>query len=304
MSSKIAVTKKEKREHISFFLFLSPWLLGFLAFTLIPMVASIYYSFNKIFVYNMSVVPPEFVGLKNFVMAFSDKLFLKSIANTFVFALFRVPIGIIAALMVACLLNRKIAGKKLFRTLVYLPAILPIVGSVIIWKQLFSNDFSLLNYILGGFGIGPVNWLHYDNALWSIILMSVWCGIGPSMIILLAALQGVPERLLEAAELDGAGAVRKFFSITIPMISPTLFYLVITGIIGALQAYAEMALLSVPGDSTVTMTMVVVRNMYKFDGNGIGYSSAMSWIIFVIVMVFTLIFFKISSKAVYYGSGD
>jgi multiple sugar transport system permease protein len=256
------------------------------------------------YVATMATQSPIWVGLENFKLAFQDALFLKSIGNTFKFAIFRVPLGILSALLVACLLNKNIKGKKVFRTLVYLPAILPVVGSVIIWKQLFSNDFSLLNYILGFFGVSPIDWLHYDNAMGSIILMSVWCGIGPSMIILLAALQGVPERLMEAAELDGAGSIRKFFTITVPMISPTLFYLLITGIIGALQTYAEMDLLSVSGDSTITMTMMVVRNMYKLDGNGIGYSAAMSWIIFVIVMVFTVVFFRLSSRLVYYGAEE
>ena len=235
--------KANGRERVWFYAFLSPWIIGFLAFTIVPMLTSVYYSFYKIHVFNMNVVEPTFVGFKNFKYIFEDRLFLKSIGNTFTYAIIRVPVGIIVSLLVAVLLNRKMPGTKLFRTLIYLPAMIPIVGSTIVWRQLFSNDFSLLNFLIGNIGLGPVKWSSYDNAMGSVLLMSIWCGIGPSMIILLAALQNVPVSQMEAAELDGANAVQKFFHIVVPMLSPTLFYLLITGIIGALQAYAEMSLL-------------------------------------------------------------
>ncbi len=292
--------KANGRERVWFYAFLSPWIIGFLAFTIVPMLTSVYYSFYKIHVFNMNVVEPTFVGFKNFKYIFEDRLFLKSIGNTFTYAIIRVPVGIIVSLLVAVLLNRKMPGTKLFRTLIYLPAMIPIVGSTIVWRQLFSNDFSLLNFLIGNIGLGPVKWSSYDNAMGSVLLMSIWCGIGPSMIILLAALQNVPVSQMEAAELDGANAVQKFFHIVVPMLSPTLFYLLITGIIGALQAYAEMSLLQMPGDSTTTMTMVVVQNMYRMDGYGIGYSSAMSWFIFFVVGLITVVFFRVTNKFVYY----
>ena len=296
--------KANGRERLWFYAFLSPWIIGFLAFTIVPMCTSIYYSFFRMHVFNMNVVDPVFVGADNFKYIFEDRLFLKSIGNTFWFTAVRVPVGLIVSVLFALLLNQKIRGVKLFRTLIYLPAMIPVVGSTIVWKQLFSNDFSLLNFLLGGFGIPAVRWSSYENAMWSVLLMSIWCGIGPSMIVILAGLQNIPTSLMEAAELDGASPVSKFFHISLPMISSTLFYLLITGIIGALQTYAEMSLLQMPGDSTTTMTMVVVQTMYRMDGYGIGYSSAMSWFIFVVVGIVTAIFFRISNKFVYYEGGD
>ena len=296
--------KRKRSETAWFYAFFSPWVVGFLCFTLIPMAVSLYYSFFHIYVYNLNFVEPTFVGLKNFAHLFTDELFLKSVGNTFYYTVIRVPVGILAALLVALLLNTNLHGKRVFRSLIYLPAILPVVGSAIVWKQLFSNDFSLLNYLLGGLGFAPIQWSSYENAMNSVLLMSILCGIGPTMIMLLAALQNVPESLMEAADLDGAGPLSKFGNIIVPMISPTLFYLLITGIIGALQAYAEMQLLSMPGDSAITMTMMVVSNLYRMDGLGLGYSAAMSWLIFLIVAVFTALFFVVSRKMVYYEAGD
>ena len=224
--------------------------------------------------------------------------------NTFVFAFARVFSGVIIALLLAILLNGKIPGKKIYRTMIYLPAIIPVVGSAMLWKQLFSQDFSLYNYLLSFIGIAPIEWLSYDNSMSSVILMSVWSGLGPTMIILLASLQNVPRELLEAAEVDGGNAINKFRHITIPMISPTLVYLLVTGFIGALQAYAEMDLLTGggPGNITTTMAMNVVNN--AFDGRGMGYASAQAWVIFAIILVFSIIFFKIVNKRAYYEGSD
>lgn len=293
------------RQRLSFYAFVSPWILGFAIFSILPMMTSLYYSFTKITVLGLGRRNPEWIGLENFISVFTDDdVFLRSIQNTFIFSIGRVFLGIFVALLVALLMNTKIPGKKFYRTMIYLPAIIPIVGSAILWKQLFSTDFSLFNYFLSIVGIPPVEWLSYDNAMGSIIFMSIWSGLGPTMIILLAALQNVPRELIEASTMDGANTIRRFRHITIPMVSPTIVYLLVTGFISALQAYAEMDLLTGggPGDVTTTMAMNVVFN--AFDGRGMGYASAQAWVIFAIILVFSILFFKIINKRAYYESGD
>lgn len=298
---------RSTRNRIYFYLFISPWIIGFLLFTILPMATSLYYSFTKITVLGLGRTNPEFIGFKNFIRIFTeDEIFIKSIWNTFFYSFARVLIGISVSLLVAILLDRNMPGKKIFRTLIYIPAIIPIVASAFLWRQLFSVDFSLFNYLLTIFGFAPVEWLNYDNAMWSVILMSVWCGIGPTMIILLAALQNVPKQLLEVCEIDGGNAFSKFKNITIPMISSTLLYLFVSNFIGTLQAYAEMELLTSggPGSSTTTMTMNVIQNAFSSDGSGMGYASAQAWVIFLIILVFTMVFFKTINKHVYYAGGE
>ncbi len=298
---------KTTRNRIGFYLFISPWIIGFLLFSILPMITSLYYSFTKITVLGLGRRAPEIIGFKNYIRIFTeDTIFLQSIKVTFVYALSRVILGIIIALLIAMLLNKKMMGKRIFRTLIYLPAIIPIVASAFLWRQLFSHDFSLLNYLLSFIGMPSINWLSYDNALTSIIIMSIWTGIGPTMIILIAALQNVPKELIEAAEIDGASIFAKFKMITIPMISSTLLYLFVTGFIGALQAYAEMDLLTSggPGYVTTTMTMNVIQNAFSSDGSGMGYASAQAWIVFIIILIFTIIFFKLINKHVYYAGGE
>ena len=187
--------------------------------------------------------------------------------------------------------------------MIYLPAIIPVVGSALLWQLLFNYDMSIFNTFFNALGLPSYNFLSYDHALFSVVFMSVWTGIGPTMVIILAALQGVPSEYIEAAKLDGAGVVRRFSFIVFPLISSSLIFLAITGVIGALQAYAEMDLLTGggPGDATITMTMQVVGNAFSSDAKGIGYASAQSWFIFVLVMALTMLFMKINNKFVYYG---
>jgi multiple sugar transport system permease protein len=297
--------KKTTRDRVSFYLFISPWIIGFLLFSILPMLTSLYYSLTKVTVLGLGKRTPEFLGLDNYrSVLMDDPVFMQSISNTFVYAFVRVFAGVFLSLLLASLLNGKIPGRNIFRTLIYLPAIIPVVGAAMLWKQLFSVDFSLFNFMLSWIGIAPREWLSYDNAMGSVILMSVWSGLGPTMIICLAALQNVPKDLVEAAEMDGANKIRRFRHITIPMISPTLVYLLVTGFIGALQAYAEMDLLTGggPGNRTTTMAMNVI--FHAFDGRGMGYASAQAWIIFVIILVFSIVFFKIVNKRAYYEGGD
>lgn len=292
------------RETLNFYLFISPWILGFALFTLFPLVCSVYFSLFDFIKLDLAMGNPfRFVLFDNFVSIITNNPdFGISILNTFFYSFVRVFLGAAVSFVFAVLLNRKIFGKKILRTLIYIPAILPIVGSAIVWQGLFDERFSFFNYLLGCVGMGPVDWLG-NNAMWSVILMSVWCGIGPTMIIILAALQTVPQELIEAADIDGAGSFTKYIRIVLPMISSTFLYVLVTGFIGTLQAYAEFDLVTGggPGIKTLTMSMLVIRSL---DNVSMGYACAMAWVVGIIVMIFTLIFFKLSKGKVFYGAGD
>lgn len=301
------VSKINYNSSKNFFLYISPWIFGFIMFTIVPMLFSLYMSFTNSTILGIGTEQTNFIWFENYKMIFTkDNVFIKSIFNTFTYALLRVAAVIIFSLLLAMLLNTKMHGNRIFRTLIYLPAIIPIVSSALLWQLLLNSDMSIFNSALSAIGLPKIQFLSYDNALYSVLLMSVWSGLGPTMIIFLAALQGVPEELLEAAKLDGAGACSKFYNIILPIISSSIIFIAITGMIGALQAYAEMDLLTGggPGDSTITMTMQVVGNAFSSDAKGIGYASAQSWFIFAIIMVFTAVFMKINSKYVYYGESS
>ncbi len=291
-----------KRE-FTFYAFVSPWIIGFLCFTLVPMALSVYYSFHSISKLGLGVgTPARFVGFAHFKDIFTNSpAFGTALCNTFIYSIVRVFGGVFVSFLFAALLNRKMPGKKIFRTLIYIPAIIPMVGSAIVWKAVFDESFSFFNFLLGEIGLPSVDWLG-KNAMGSVMLMSIWCGIGPTMIIMLAALQTVPSSLVEAAEMDGAGALRKQWNIVVPYIGSTFVYVLVTGFIGCLQAYAEFDLITEggPGISTTTITMLVVDSM----NDNLGYACALAWVIFMIVLAFTLVFFKITNKAVYYAGGD
>ncbi len=302
--NKPYIHKRQKRETAQFYLYILPWIVGFSLFTIIPMISSLVYSFQKVSILDLNGTG-TFIGFQNYINIFKDDLFLSSIGNTFLYAFVKTFVSLFLALLFALLLNKKFRGNKLVRILVYLPAIIPSVASIMVWSQLFSKDFSLLNYFLSFFGISPIDWTSYSNSMGSVLLMGIWTSIGPNMLICLAALQGVPEEVIEASKLDGANAIERLFSVTIPTISPTLFFISITGIIGGLQAYAEMQLLFGNGtDKTLTMAWNVVLNAFSLDGSKtMGYACAQAWVLFVIIIIFTAIYFKVSNKLVFYGNG-
>ncbi|MFR6055836.1 MAG: carbohydrate ABC transporter permease [Eubacteriales bacterium] len=297
------VVKLSMKDNISFYLFVSPWIVGFLCFTLIPLAASLYFSMNSLTKLSLAMGNPmKFVGLEHYADIFTKTPeFATALKNTLFYAVVRVFGGAVVSYLFAVMLNRKVWGRKIFRTLIYIPAIIPMVGSAIVWQALFDESFSFFNYILSLLHLPEVDWLG-KNAMGSVMLMSIWCGIGPTMIIILAALQTVPQELLEAAEIDGAGGFRKNVKIVLPYISSTFLYVLVTGIIGCLQAYAEFDLITQggPGISTTTITMLVVNSMQE----NLGYSCALAWVVCLIVLVVTLLFFKISNKMVFYAGGD
>ena len=294
---------KKNKENRLFLLYISPWIIGFSIFTLFPMLFSLVMSFTNANVLQLWTDSTEFIGLKNYKMMFVNDLnFLKSISNTLIFTVFRVSLGLIFAFLIALFFNQDLFGKKIMRTLVFLPSLIPTVASALVWYLLLNEDAGLFNKVITAFGLEKIKFLSYDNALNSVILMDCWNGVGPAMLIFLAGLQGVPKDLIEAATIDGASKLKILLKVTIPILSPTIIFLAITNIVGALQAYAEMDMLTGggPGDATITMTMMVVGNAFDSSAKGLGFASAQSWFIFAIVMIFTLIMFKVNKKYSFY----
>ena len=283
-------------------LFISPWLLGFLTLTLYPVIASAYFSFTEYRVMS----PPKWVGLRNYVELFSDHdYFLPSLANT-VFMFIELPIALALAVGIALLLNQKLRGMAFFRTLFYLPSVVPTVASAILWLWLLNPEYGLVNRGLGMVGVNGPGWL--QDPLWAkpgFILMNLWM-VGGNIIIYLAALQGVPQHLYEAAELDGAGAWRRTWHVTLPAISPVIFFNLVLGVINTFQYFTQPFMMTGapgvapggPANSTLLYPLYLFQNAFAFFR--MGYASAMAWILFLLTVAATLLVFKTSARWVYY----
>lgn len=286
-----------RQEEIAGWLMASPWIVGILLWILGPFAAAGYLSFTDYDILSRS----NFVGLENFqTMLTDDPLFWKSMQVTSIYAFVSIPLQIVLGLWLAMLLNTKIRGLAWFRTIYYLPAVLSGVAVSFLWIWVFSADWGVLNYVLSWFGISGPNWLTSERwALPSLILMSLW-GVGSGMVIYLAGLQGVPTELYEAAEVDGATAVRKFWHITLPMISPVILFQLIMGIIGALQTFTQGYVMTEggPNDSTLFYVLYLWRN--AFERLQMGYASALAWAIFAYILILTLLVLRSSGAWVYY----
>ena len=282
--------------------FISPWLIGFVAFALVPIALSFYFSFCD---YSL-VQSPVFRGAENYRQLSADPLFWRALGNTFYYAALALPAGMTVALALAMLLNTRVSGQSIYRTLIFLPSLVPIVASSMVWLWFFNTRLGLLNLLLGRIGVhDPPGWLSDSHwAMPSLALMSLW-GVGHTVVIYLAGLQDVPTELYEAAELDGAGAMRKLWHVTLPAISPVILFNLIIGIIGTLQVFAQPYIITRGGPARATYfyTMYLVENAFKYLK--MGYASAMAWILFIFVLAITLIIFKSSGRWVYYeGEGN
>lgn len=279
-------------------LFISPWLIGFLCLTFYPFIASIYYSFCS---YDV-ISSPVWIGWKNYRIMFTDDpLFWKALYNTLYFTIFATPLGLVISIGVALLLNTKVKGMAVYRTIYYLPAILPIVASSIVWLWLLNPQYGVINGILYNIGIEGPGWL--ADSKWSkpaLILMSVW-GVGQAVLIYLASLQGIPQVLYESAEIDGARWYHKMRYITLPLLTPAIFFNLIIGMIGALQYFTQAYIMTAggPSDSTLFYSLYLYNNAFAYFK--MGYASAQAWILFVLVLLVTLIVFRSSARWVYYG---
>lgn len=287
-----------RKEERSFYLFVAPWIIGFVAFTAWPMVYSIYLSFLK---WDF-IGAQKFIGWQNYEKLINDKVFWQSLKVTFTYVFTSVPLGMIVAFLLAILLNQNVKGLSIFRTMFYMPSLVSGVANAVLWLWMFNPEFGILNTFLGMIGIDGPDWI-YDKywALPSLILMSLW-GVGGSMLIYLSGLQGISTELYEAAEMDGAGSVRKFFSITIPMMSPVIFFNLVMNMIGAFQVFTEGYTMTEGGPSYSTMFYVLYLYNNAFKNFKIGYASAQAWILFIIILAFTAIVFKSSNLWVFYAN--
>lgn len=280
--------------------FILPWLIGFLAFKLYPFASSLYYSFTD---YQLFEGITRF-SAENYIDIFTTPKIVKALKVTFQYAFMTVPLKLTAALFIAYILNFKIKGVKFFRTAYYIPSILG--GSVaiaVLWKAIFKDE-GLLNTLLGIFGIAGPSWLSSPNlALFVICLLRVW-QFGSAMVIFLAALKNVPEDLYEAASIDGAGKWRQFFSITVPMITPVIFYNLVTQICQAFQEFNGPYIITQggPRNSTTLISLLIYNSAFK--NYEMGMASAMAWVLFVILLVFTVIAFLSQKYWVYYSDDE
>mgnify|MGYP002410567890 FL=1 len=274
-----------------------PAVLGFLIWNVGPMIASLIISFTE-----WSVVStPRFAGLANFSRMFrQDPLFWKSLYVTAYYTFLSVPAVIASAFMLATILNQEIRGLAIFRTIFYLPSVVPAVANAVLWLWLFNPDFGLLNTALGSIGVRRLLWI-YDEAsvVPSLVLMSVW-GMGNTMIIFLAGLQGVPRQYYEAAEIDGANAVQRWWFVTIPMVSSVIFFNLVMGLIGTFQVFSQAYVMTDGGPNNGSLFMVYYLFRNAFQYGRMGYASAIAWVIFMIVLAFTVLIFRSSPAWVYY----
>ncbi len=294
---KSTAKKKFNKKNYIGLLYIMPWLIGFLVFTLYPIIASFYLSFTD---YNL-MDAPTWIGFGNFTKLFGNKQFLKALGVTAKYVVLVVPLKLAFSLFVAFILNMNIKGINFFRTAYYIPSILGSnVAIAILWKFLFATD-GLVNQVLGVVGVDPISWFGQATpALFTIVLLRVW-EFGSTMVIFLSALKEVPGDLYEAAAVDGSGPWRNFFQITIPMITPIIFFNFIMQLVSAFQEFNAPYLITSgdPQKGTYLLPMLIYDNTFKHYK--MGYASAMSWILFIIVMAFTLITFNSSKYWVYYS---
>jgi multiple sugar transport system permease protein len=289
-------SRQRQDEAFAGYLAILPWLLGFLIFSLGPIVA----SFVLMFVRWEVVTPPAWAGLDNFDRLINDPLVPVSLWNTLFYTVLAVPLHLLAALAAALLLNVGVRGTNIYRVLIYLPSQMPVVASAILWFFIFSPTYGLGNAVLGWFGLPAQQWLFDVNLVKpSLVIMAVW-SLGGAMIIFLAGLQGIPEALYEAARIDGAGAWRLFRHITVPLLSPTIFFNLIIGIIGSFQVFTNVLIMTNggPGNASLVFVLYIYRN--AFQNFRMGYASLLAWILFLMVLLLTIVQFRVSRSWVFY----
>lgn len=293
--------RRQRRQLLKGLAFISPWIVGFVAFSLYPILASFYYSLTSYTV----LKAPRFLGLGNYqTMFFEDRLFWLALYNTVYYTVGAVGLGTIAAIGMAMMLNMKIRGQALYRTIFYLPSITPIVASSIVWLWIFNSQYGLANAVLRVFGIQPIGWL--SSPTWSkpsLILMAVW-GLGGAIVIYLAGLQDVPAELYEASQIDGANGWQQIRNITLPMLTPVILFNVVTGLIGSFQYFTQAYIMTSggPGDTTLMYSLYLYRSAFEFFK--MGYGSALAWFLLVVIMICTYFIMRSSGEWVYYAGGD
>lgn len=282
--------------NITGYLFISPFILGFIFWFLIPALIALYLSVHK---WNL-ISAPEFVGFDNVSQLFKDPLLPQALKATVLFTIFSVPIGMVLSFGLALLLNNQLPGIGIFRTIFYLPSIIPAVASAALWAWMFNTDFGLINVMIRSFGGPKIPWLQSPGwALPALILMSLW-NVGGAMIIFLAGLQGIPDIYYEAAEIDGAGRWTKLWYITIPLMSPVFFFNLVIGFISSFQVFIAGYLITDGGPVNATLFLVLYIYRTAFRSLNMGYAAVLSWLLFFILMGLSFLVFRYIGNRVYY----
>jgi multiple sugar transport system permease protein len=288
--------KRERREAMHAYVFMSPVIIGLLVFTLGPIIVSLFLSFSN---YNL-LNDPKWIGVDNYVKMYGERLFWQSLRVSAIYSIVSVPLGMTIALFLALLLNRTMRGIYTLRAIYYLPTVISGVGVAMLWRWIFNGQYGVINTLLRNVGVKGPNWLLDENyALIALIITSVW-GVGGTMLIFLAGLQGIPVEINEAAEIDGAGKWGQFRYITLPMISHVTFFNLVLGIIGALQVFTDAYVITNGGPNNATLFIAVYLYRHAFQFLNFGYAAALAWVLFIIVMVLTLLVFRSSPLWVFY----
>jgi multiple sugar transport system permease protein len=294
---KIPVRQKRRKSDLHGYWFVMLWLIGFIAFSLGPLIFSFVMSFFRWGLLDT----PVFVGFRNYIDMFTrDRLFWLSLRVTLIYSGVSVPLGMILSLILAMLLNQKIKSMHFFRTIFYLPSVVSGVAVSVLWMWILQADFGVLNYFLSLFGVSGPDWLGDPQwALTALIIMSFW-GIGGGMIIYLAGLQNIPPQFYEASDIDGASKWSQFWYITLPMLTPTIFFNLVTGIIFSFRTFTQGYVMTGGGPLDATMFFALHLFNQAFLHLRMGYASALAWVLFVVIMIFTSLIFKSSPFWVYY----
>lgn len=290
-----------RKDMVSGYLFIAPPLIGFTLFSLVPIVFSIIMSFNH---YDFFTKEMNFAGFANYMQAFTDPIFLKSIGNIFI-ALLGLVFQIAFTLGVAYLLCFGVKGEMIFRVLFFIPSLCSSVAVTLVWKWVFNTDFGILNNVLGLFGIPNIAWLNNQRVVMlAMIIQGVWMGIGGGMVMYIAAIKNAPSEYYEAAEIDGANGWQKFFKITLPVISPTTFYIFVTSVIGTMSDFTRYKLMTNGGPNDASMTPVLYLYQVAFSATyeyNYSYSAALAWILGIIIIALVGVTFLTSKKWVHYS---
>lgn len=287
------------KNELSAYMFLSPTLIVFMLFIAFPVLFSLYLSFHQ---WNMFSTQTQFVGLDNYTRIIGSEEFWQVLVNTLIYTAGTVPLNMIAALTVAYFLNKKIAGRKFLRVAFFAPVVVSPVAAAVIWRWIYEPNFGLLNYSLSWFGISSVSWLNDPTAaMIALIVMGVWKTFGVNMVLFSAGLQGIPDHYYEAAQLDGAGPWTRFWHITLPLLSPTTFFILVMSVIGSFQVFDLVYVLTSGGPlgSTKVLVFFLYENAFKFFE--MGYASAVAYFMFALIFIVTLIQMRFLKGRVHYA---
>ena len=287
--AKRKASKRERKDWTAAYIFIAPVTIGLIIFYVFPFIQNFWFSFNDVNKFNMAT----FIGLENYKQLFQEPDLLLALRNTLIYAVITVPIGLALSLLIASLLNSKIKGTSFYRTIYFLPSVTMSVAVALVWKLIFHSEYGIFNEIVKMLGGSPQSWLTKPaTALGCVMIVAIWGSVGYNMIILLAGMQGISKSYYEAAAIDGAGPVQRFFKITVPLLTPTIFFVTITGLIGAFQVFDSIYMMIDPQTNPAfnqvkTMNVLFYQNAFMYGYKG--YAAAISIFMFVIIMIITAI---------------